>query len=1280
MGRRLEPEPPDHDEQLGEAIEAYLALAETGPPPEPEVFAARYPELGDDLIAALEGLALVQGLVGDPSGPGPGSRLETGRRIAGYRIVRELGRGGMGVVYEAVHVGLDRPVALKVLGSQAAPDSGGRRRFLNEARTAAGLHHTHIVPVFDVGQVGSLCYYAMQRIEGSGLDRVIRHLRRDRATAAGSSTGGGSSPKSRLGNRFTPWPLSKSRAGSSASKTGPWPPSVPANDLSGLGNLAGTCPADEVDEPPPFQPPRGSAYYRWVAEVGREAAEALGHAHHRGIIHRDVKPSNLLVDGRGFVWVADFGLARRLADPSLTQHDSLLGTPRYMSPEQARVGPIDGRTDLYSLGATLYELLTLRPPFEGQCAAELIEQIAQREPIAPRLIDPRVPRDLETIVLKLLSKRPADRYATSAELAEDLTRFLNYEPVRARRISPIGRAWRFARRHPGITAVSTAAAIAILAVTTVAYVKVLHERDQAIMAGDQAIKAVRTQLLVSAELVRKSNVPNRRIDGLKLIGESAALNPEPPMQTRLRNEAVEFLVMRDVEARPGFPTGRSRALAFVDEGSRLVALTQSAQGGESLSVWDVAGRNRVDELTLRAPSASPLPDPAATPRPANGSGPGSSSGQGRLPRLRGPAWPWLVSAGTDVAAITSDASQGVRLIDPGATGRARSLKLETPGHSVRGLFATPDGRRLVTLEGPRNTQARNNPGGPPQARPTPGRRTSFVVNLWNSESPSTPVATLARSDPDETAQTFPLVAVSPDGKAVATAWFHKMSVSIWSAETGTDLGAIETQSELTALALGPDNQLATAGSGEVRLWDTESRTALPSLAPNQSEVRLLRFSPRGSLLAIAGRDGRDVELWDTSAHSVVAVLPTPDQVEDVVFSPDGRTLAAATTGETTPVWAVIEPAVRARINGFDAVTRTLAFRADGLLALGIWKGTLRFWDAGHCVQTATSADTEADDEVDPAREQNVVRDRERPTPMAFDNLGNLVTLEPDGLRIWANPPRSQGGPVTVPLSLSQPRSQSFFGFGRGNWLLAASPNGQTLAIAHDGSIFLRRASDPKTLVPVKVPPELAHRVRDRDFNRDRGDRGPRPDRGPFVPPLNWRALALSPKGDRLYLVEAAPPDMDAPVRAWALEGARARSLEWPGLPADAMGLALALSGNGKVLAVGSRSGVVTLIETDKGTTLARLTSPPVEGVISSLTLSSDGKELAVGTSQGSIQLWSLADPSAPILRLPGHRSPVASLAFDARSRHLASASNDKTVDIWDLARIRAEFARLKLAW
>ena len=402
--------PADRDERLGEAIEAYLEQAEGGVPPDPESFAAAYPDLNDDLLAALEGLALVKGLVGGPGGPG--HRLEEGRRVAGYRIVRELGRGGMGVVYEAVHVGLDRPVALKVLGSQAAPDSSGRRRFLNEARTAAGLHHTHIVPVFDVGQVGGLCYYAMQRIEGSGLDRVLRVLRRDRSVASGSTQGStlkpgkpgttppaaanGAPPRSILGGS----PPSASALGD---ETLSWAGDLGAGGSRGPGwRLDGD---GDGDAGPVFAPPRGSSYYRWVADVGQQAAEALAHAHQRGIIHRDIKPSNLLVDTRGVIWVADFGLARRLADPSQTQVDSLLGTPRYMSPEQAKTGAIDGRADVYSLGATLYELITLRPPFDGQTAAELIEQIAGRN---------RPDRGSSTRGCRSTSKRSSSRRWPSA--------------------------------------------------------------------------------------------------------------------------------------------------------------------------------------------------------------------------------------------------------------------------------------------------------------------------------------------------------------------------------------------------------------------------------------------------------------------------------------------------------------------------------------------------------------------------------------------------------------------------------------------------------------------------------------------------------------------------------------------------------------------------------------------------------------------------------------------------------------------------------------------------
>ena len=678
------------------------------------------------------------------------------------------------------------------------------------------------------------------------------------------------------------------------------------------------------DAPPPFEPPRGSAYYRWVAEVGRQAAEALAHAHHRGIIHRDVKPSNLLVDARGIVWVADFGLARRLADPSLTQHDSLLGTPRYMSPEQARIGPIDGRTDVYSLGATLYELLTLRPPFEGRTAAELVEQIAGREPVAPRQFDPRIPRDLETIVLKALAKRPADRYATATELADDLSRFLNHEPVRARRISPVGRLWRFARRHPSLMGVSTAAAVIVVTVATVAYVRVLHERNQAIAAKNETQEAMRkieaanratqaamrTQLWREASVVRLSNVPNRRVTGLGLLREAAALEPDPELRARLRNEAIEFLVLRDVEARTEFATGPTRGLVFGLQGTRLATLSDD---GEEFRLWDVATRRCLDVHPLR--SGPPLTTPDPTP--------------GRLGTSRRRGWGphSIATVGPSVAVVLPE-GKGLRFFDAATGSALRDLSM--PGHRIRSFLVALDGRRLVTVE-----------WSPDTVSTGPGITEGFQVNLWDPERTSQPIATLASWKSAPSGRDHPLVAMAPDGPTVAVARSRKTGVALWSADDGRALGTIETQAELGTLAMGPDGLLAVAGGGVIRLWDAGSRTPLPSLDPHHSGVRLMQFNPEGTLLATAGI-GSDAEVWDLVSHSVVALLPTPNRVDAMAFAPDGRTLVAACAASTTSVWTVVDPVARVQISGFDLPLTSLAFRGDNLLAMATRKGTIRF--------------------------------------------------------------------------------------------------------------------------------------------------------------------------------------------------------------------------------------------------------------------------------------------------------------------------------------------------
>jgi eukaryotic-like serine/threonine-protein kinase len=1233
MIRRYETDPIDRDERLGEAIEAFLALAEEGPPPDPEVFAQRYPELGEDLRAALEGLALVRGLVGDPTGAG--HRFEAGHRIAGYRIVRELGRGGMGIVYEAVHVDLDRPVALKVLATQAAPDSVGRRRFLNEARTAAGLHHTHIVPVFDVGQVGGLCYYAMQRIEGNGLDHVIRALRRNRSTAAGSGGGSVHTVRSTAPSASPPQTDGASRFTGS---TGTWvagghPPE----------GLAGVRPGGERggrdDEAPPYEPPRGSAYFRWVAEVGRRAAEALAHAHHRGVIHRDIKPSNILVDSRGAIWVADFGLARRLDDPGLTQSDSRLGTPRYMSPEQADRGEIDARTDVYSLGASLYELLTLRPPFEGRTAADLTRQICLRDPVPPRQADRRIQRDLETIVLKSMAKRPADRYATAAELAEDLARFLRYEPVRARRIGPVGRLWRVAQRHPGITAVSTIAAATVLATAIIGYVRVLHERDLAVHARTETQSALRKQYLSEATTVRLSPIPNRRDKGLKLLAQAAALGPESALRPKLRDEAAEFLALRDVEPRkPDLRTGKIQGLVFNQEGNRLVTLSEDLS---ELHLWDVARRQHLATHSLRTGSPAP------------------PAGLGGPPRGFWPAFGRIAAIGPYVAAVWHD-GRGIRLVDA-ATGD--SFNLPTPGHEIVSLLTSTESNRILTIEHAARDVRRPRPTE--KARP-PAAPDDFWINLWDPEVREAPIATLALPAPASEAQRRglrppPLVAISPDGELVATAWPQETFVSFWTKD-GQSRDGIETQVHLTALAFGPDEILATAGDGAIQLLQLDFHspaagpipTHLTGLNTQQGNVYSLRFSPDGTMLAAALFNSSGIQLWDLATDALVATLPSKDPVNDLAFSPTGRLLAVGGRADAVSIWGILDPIALVRLPEFKGRPRSLAFGPDDLLAIvaiGTQTRELRFWRPGHCPAVRRSSD------------------QVTPSAVAFDLRQRFLAIDYDaiyrfpapGPRAWTPkgglpPDREQFDLPTLPRRPG-PRGISGPGGFMNNVTIARPTTGRVIVGSRGSELWIwhPEASDgPRRL-------ELAG-IADAASYGDIGRGRPQ-----------WREIAVSTDGNRLYLQSTAED-----FSAWSIAGNRARRLAWPNLGKVS---STALSRDGETLALGDGSGNVALVDTRTGLVRARLTPPAgeTEERVSSLAFSPKGDELAVGTSD-HVRLWSVVGDPQPLVRLPGHQGAVIALAYDSEGRHLATAGADRMVAVWDLDRVHRELKPLGLGW
>jgi serine/threonine protein kinase len=319
-------------------------------------------------------------------------------------------------------------VALKVLPFAATLDPRRLQRFHNEARAAASLHHPNIVPVYAVGAVRGVHYYAMQLIEGQNLAVLLADLRRS----------------------VQPNEPNAARSTLGSEATGPDAAPPPADGLTAdTRQVIGAQLSTQRSV-------RSSEYFRTVVSLIAQAAEGLDYAHGLGIIHRDVKPANLIVDARRNVWLTDFGLAQFRADAGLTLTGDLVGTLHYMSPEQAggQRALIDHRTDVYSLGATFYELLTLRPIFDGPDRPVLLHQILHDEPRAPRSIDKTIPPELETIVLKAVSKAPAERYPTIREFADDLHHFLRNEPITARLPTLPQRARKWLRRHPSVLVAS----------------------------------------------------------------------------------------------------------------------------------------------------------------------------------------------------------------------------------------------------------------------------------------------------------------------------------------------------------------------------------------------------------------------------------------------------------------------------------------------------------------------------------------------------------------------------------------------------------------------------------------------------------------------------------------------------------------------------------------------------------------------------------------------------------------------------------------------------------
>ena len=502
----------------------FLDRRQQGERPTIKEYCDRHPELANEIRELFEAIAMVEDLKpasDDPDGTLGGVVAKVGaplRQVGDYRILREVGRGGMGVVYEAEQESLGRRVALKILPRSAAGDARSLLRFEREAKAAARMHHTNIVPVFDVGEADNLVFYAMQLIQGQGLDLVIEDIKRLRNESIARSLRG--SNESQVQRSIAESLVQGSFVCEALDDSVAAPLDETVEQESRLSPSASLPGQSEISV---AENNRG-IYYRSVAKIGLDTASALSYAHARGIIHRDIKPSNLLLDTAGVVWVTDFGLAKT-SDSAMTHTGDLLGTLRYMSPERFK-GHCDVRADVYSLGLTLYELLVLQPAFQSSDRIELIEMMVNSELRRPRTIDSQIPRDLETIVLKACDKDPRRRYQSADELAEDLNLFINDEPIHARRVSPSERVMRWSRRNKALSGslFALAASLVLIAVgATYAAHHFREMRDDSVELArsreNQRLAAQRqSQLAVEAE-----QEASRRAEQLRLLSNQSDL-------------------------------------------------------------------------------------------------------------------------------------------------------------------------------------------------------------------------------------------------------------------------------------------------------------------------------------------------------------------------------------------------------------------------------------------------------------------------------------------------------------------------------------------------------------------------------------------------------------------------------------------------------------------------------------------------------------------------------------------------------------------------------------